>query len=309
MKALITGVNGFVGGHLSSFLLSKGFEVFGTDRSSNGVTEGVKVFSVDVTDTDGINNLLKKVRPDFIFHLAAVSSVKTCKDNPELTEKVNIGGTKNLLRACVNNGLNPKVLITSSAHVYGIPDHVPIDESHHINPVNEYGKSKLEQERVSLGFFKEQGIKVIISRSFNHIGPNQTTGFVCSDFAKQIAEIEKGLKKPEISVGDLSSKRDFTDVRDIVKAYVLLLEKGKVGDIYNIGSGRGYSIKEILDKLVALSESDINIVEDKSLFRSHEIPILVANNKKFTSLTGWKPEIGIDKSLKDILIYWRSVIN
>jgi len=309
MKALITGVNGFVGGHLSSFLLSKGFEVFGTDRSSNGVTKGVKVFIVDVTNKEGVNNLIRDIKPDFVFHLAAVSSVKTCKENPELTKQVNVVGTENLLSACVKNKINPNILITSSAHVYGIPKHLPIDESHPVGPVNEYGSSKLDQENASLKFYSENGLNIIISRSFNHIGPNQGTGFVCSDFAKQIAEIEKGFKKPEILVGDLSSKRDFTDVRDIVKAYVLLLEKGKAGDIYNIGSGKGYSIKEILDKLVLLSESDINIVEDKSLFRNNDIPVLVANNKKFTSLTSWKPEIGIDKSLKDILNYWRSVIN
>lgn len=308
MRALITGVNGFVGGHLSAFLLSKGFEVFGADSGGDCKLEGVKFFTVDITDAVKVNDLVKVSKPDFVFHLAAVSSVKACKDNPKLAKRVNVFGTENLISACVNNRINPKILIISSAHVYGIPKYLPIDESHPVGPVNEYGASKLEQENASLKFFDREKMHIIISRSFNHIGLNQGKGFVCSDFAKQIAEIEKGLKKPEIKVGDLNSKRDFTDVRDIVRAYVLLLQKGKAGEIYNIGSGKEYSIKEILDKLVALSKSNIKIVEDGSLFRKSDIPILVADNSKFVGLTGWKPEISIDRSLSDILDYWRSVV-
>ncbi len=308
MKALITGINGFVGGHLSSFLIKKGYTVFGTDHSGNNLISGVKTFNIDVTDTEGIFSLVKEVKPDLIFHLAAISSIKTCKDNPELTKKVNVGGTDNIMSACVNNNINPKILITSSAQAYGIPKDIPVDESHTANPVNEYGQSKVEQENISLNFFKKNNLNVIISRSFNHIGPNQSTGFVCSDFAKQIAEIEKGVIKPDIHVGDLSPKRDFTDVRDIVKAYLLLLEKGKAGEIYNIGSGNSHSIKEILEKLVAKSKLSIKVIENKSFFRESDIPILTANIKKFVNLTGWKPQITINESLTDILNYWRNII-
>ena len=306
MKALITGVNGFVGGHLSTLLLNKGFEVFGTDRFGDSNVSNVKVFSVDITDVAGMDSLLKNVRPDFIFHLAAISSVQVCRANPELTRKVNIEGTENLMRACLKNKINPKILIVSSAQVYGIPKHVPIDESHPTNPVNEYGESKLEQEKVSLRFFKEHKLNVIISRSFNHIGPNQGAGFVCSDFAKQIVEVEKGLRKPIIRVGNVDSKRDFTDVRDIVKAYLLLLEKGVAGEVYNLGSGNGYSIKEILDKLIAQSNIKPEIIEDKSLFRKSEILTLIADNRKFVKLTGWSQKIDIEMSLRDILHYWRN---
>lgn len=308
MRALITGINGFVGGHLSKILLNKGFEVFGTDIKNSCNIQGITYCSVDISDKEEVFNLIGKCRPDRIFHLAAVSSVQTCKDNPELTEKVNIGGTENIMSACIENNINPKILIASSGHVYGIPKNIPIDESHPVNPVNEYGKSKLEQENVALNFFRDYNLNIIISRSFNHIGPNQTTGFVCSDFAKQIVEIEKGIKKPEINVGDLSTERDFTDVRDIVKAYLLLLEKGKSGEIYNIGSGKGYTIKEILNKLVEKSKEKIEVIEDKALFRVSEIPTLVANNNKFIELTGWKPEIDIDTSLTDILNYWRTIV-
>jgi GDP-4-dehydro-6-deoxy-D-mannose reductase len=309
MNSLITGINGFVGQHLSELLLKKGFNVFGADIiESKKQNPKINFIKTDITNKKQVSDMIKKSKPDYIFHLAAVSSVKTCKDNPELTQKVNLGGTENIMSACVDNNLNPKILITSSAHVYGIPKYLPIDESHPVNPVNEYGKSKLEQENTSLSFFNKNKLSVIISRSFNHIGPNQATGFVCSDFAKQIAEIEKGTTKPEIHVGDISSKRDFTDVRDIVKAYLLLIEKGKAGEIYNIGSGKGYTIKEILDRLIAKSKSKISIIADKSLFRKSDIPALIANNKKFVDLTGWKPEITLDKSLTDILNYWKSII-
>lgn len=307
MKALVTGVNGFVGGHLSNFLIKEGFEVFGADRIDTKIT-GLTFFKVDITNKREVFNLIKESNPDLIFHLAAISSVKACIENPQLTKNVNITGTENLLLSCIENNINPKVLIPSSAHVYGIPKYTPIDETHPVNPVNEYGKSKLEQEKASLKLFKEYNLNIIISRSFNHIGTNQPTGFVCSDFAKQVAEIEKGLIKPEIHVGNLSPIRDFSDVRDIIRAYLLLLEKGKPGEIYNIGSGVGYTIKEVLDKLIAKLTSKINIIEDKSLFRKSEIPTLIANNKKFVDLTGWKPTFTLDKSLTDILNYWRSII-
>lgn len=305
MRALITGFNGFVGGYLSNLLLDKGFEVFGADRASGNSTERARLFKVDITNKKDASNLIKESKPDYIFHLAAITSVGACEENPSLAREVNVGGTENLLFTCVKHGINPRILITSSAHVYGIPKHLPIDEKHPVNPVNAYGKSKLEQENISLEYFRKHRLNVLISRSFNHIGPAQKTDFVCADFAKQIAEIEKGLKKPEISVGDLSPVRDFTDVRDIVRAYLLLLEKGIPGEIYNIGSGRGYSIKEMLDMLLSKTDKEIKIKGDKARFRKSEIPSLIANNKKFSSLTGWKPKFSIEESLSGILDYWR----
>ena len=305
MRALITGFNGFVGGHLSNLLLEKGFDVFGTDRTG---IDSTKFFRVDITNKSDVFDLIKKIKPDYIFHLAAIASIDICEANPVLARKINVGGTENLLSACLQNNLNPKIFIPSSAHVYGIPKSLPINENHQVCPISEYGKSKLEQERASLEFFKRYGLNVFISRSFNHIGPNQSTGFVCSDFAKQIIEIEKGLKKPEINVGDLSPMRDFTDVRDIVRAYLLLLEKGTPGEIYNIGSGKGYSIKEILNILISKSNIEIEIKLDRIRFRKSEIPSLIANNKKFSELTGWKPLIDIKKSISDILAYWRKQV-
>jgi len=308
MKALITGVNGFVGQHLSEFLLGKGYQVYGIDMQDNNDNKKVKYIKCDITNFRSVNAAIKNSKPDLIFHLAAVSSPQSCENNPELTKKVNINGTENILLSCFVNKINPKVLITSSAQVYGAPVYTPIDEKHQIKPINKYGESKLEQEKAALKFFREKKIAVIISRSFNHIGPGQLTGFVCSDFAKQIAEIEKGVAKSEIHTGDLSKKRDFTDVRDIVKAYLLLLQKGVPGEIYNIGSGKAYEMKFILEKLVSYSKIKIKIIEDKNKFGKGDIPVLQANNRKFVNLTGWKPEIKIEDTLKDILNFWRKQV-
>jgi GDP-4-dehydro-6-deoxy-D-mannose reductase len=308
MRALITGINGFVGGHLSNLLLKNGFEVYGTDIENKSKVKRVEYFQANIVDKEVTSNLIKKSRPELIFHLAAISSIKICKENPQLAKKVNVIGTANLLSACVKHKINPKILITSSAQVYGIPKYIPIDESHSANPINEYGKSKLEQEDISLKFYENHSLNVLISRSFNHIGPNQATGFVCSDLAKQIAEIEKGLKKPEILVGNLSSQRDFTDVRDVVRAYLLLLKRGNPGEIYNIGKGIGYAIKEILNGLLKKSTANVKVVKDKSLTRKTDIPVLVANNNKFVSLTQWNPKFSIDDSLNDILEYWRNLV-
>lgn len=303
MKALITGVNGFVGSYLSNFLVDNGFQVFGTDLTEKNSGK-FSFFKADITEKEEISNIIKKIRPDLIFHLAGIASPSACEKNPELAGKVNVSGTENLLYACVENKINPRILITSSAYVYGVPKYTPIDENHPANPVNEYGKSKLEQEKVALRFFKELGIKSIISRSFNHIGPGQALGFVCSDFAKQIADIEKGGIKPEIHVRNLSPVRDFTDVRDIANAYLLLIENGKPGEIYNIGSGKGILIRDILNKLIGMSSKKIRVIQDKSEIND-SVPVLIADNKKLVKLTGWKPKISIDESLRDILEYWR----
>lgn len=308
MKVLITGINGFVGQHLAKFLLSKNIEVYGIGINKSTKLKNIKYIKADVTKKDELLNILKVSKPDMIFHLAAVSSIRLCENNPKLTKKVNEWGTRNLLSACVDLNLKPKILITSSAQVYGISKKRALNEEDIVNPSNEYAISKLKQEKISLSFFKKYNLPIFISRSFNHIGPNQPSGFVCSDFAKQIVEIEKGIKEPEFLVGNLRSKRDFMDVRDIVKAYSLLLEKGKPGEIYNIGSRKVYSIKEILNKLLKKSNVKVKIKKDDTLFRKLEVSILKADNSKFVNITSWKPKINIDKSLQDILDYWRNQI-
>jgi len=306
MKAFITGINGFVGKHLSDFLLSKGFEVIGTDLTDGfDGNNKVKYFTLDILDADKLKQVMNEIKPDFIFHLAGFSSVKKSFEQPELCRKINVIGTKNLLDSVVKANINPKILIISSADVYGVPESVPIKETDKLNPISPYAESRKEQEELCRKYPK---LHIIISRSFPHIGPGQQPIFVASDFAKQIAEIEKKGKEPVIEVGNLEAKRDFTDVRDVVKAYLFAIEKCKKGETYNICSGKAYSIKEILDKLISFAKVKIKIEQDPARIRQSDIPILQGDNSKFVKQTGWKPEIHLEKTLKDILDYWRNNI-
>ncbi|MBW2996338.1 GDP-mannose 4,6-dehydratase [Candidatus Woesearchaeota archaeon] len=306
MKAFITGINGFVGKHLSALLLSRGFEVHGIDLSDSFDGDSkVNYQKADLLAPEELNQLMLKIKPDYIIHLAGFSSVKKSFEQPELCRKINVTGTKNLLDAVLSAKINPKILIITSADIYGTPKSVPIPETAELNPVSPYAESRKEQEEICKQYMEK--LQIIISRSFPHIGPGQAPIFVTSDFAKQIVEIEKG-KEPTIKTGNLEAKRDFTDVRDVVKAYLLALEKCKPGETYNICSGKEYSIKEILDMLLSLSQAEIKIEQDPDRMRPSDIPILQGDNSKFKEQTGWSPEIPIETTLKDILDYWRNNI-
>lgn len=300
MKALITGVNGFVGPYLKNHLLDNDFKVYGTD-----ISQGVDVdFKLDLLDKNKVEEIIKKIKPDLIFHLAAQSSVKLSFLQPDFTMKVNVQGTRNILQAVKINVPYSKILVVSSADVYGVSKEVPLLESSKLNPVSPYGESRVEQEKVALSY----GLNLVISRSFPHTGPGQRPFFVCSSIAKQIAEIERG-KEAILKVGDVTVKRDFSDVRDIVKAYLLALEKCKFNEIYNICSGRKYSIKQILDILLSFTNKKIQINVDSKRLRKKDIPILQGDNSKFVEATGWGPTIPIEKTLRDLLEYWRKYLN
>lgn len=307
MKALVTGVSGFVGPYLVRHLDESGFGVFGVDRSGKEV-DGCVVERCDVTDSAAVSALVSRARPDFIFHLAGQSSVERSWKEPELTRRVHVDGTRNLLDAVVAAGIEPKILIVSSAEVYGVPKKLPIGESHPVKPITPYGESRVEQEGVALDY-SGKGVHLVISRSFNQTGPGQPSTFVCSDFARQVVELERGLRR-EIVVGNLSIKRDFTDVRDAVAAYLLALEKGKAGEIYNISSGNSYSIKQILDLLLSFSPaaSKARIIQDKSRVRKTDIPELVGDSSKFRQATGWKPSIPFEETLREMLDFWRKSV-
>lgn len=304
----ITGINGFVGKYLSELLLSKGFEVYGIDRSDSIENNKINYFRVDLLDSNKIKQIIEKIKPEIIFHLAGFSSVKKSFEQPEICKKINITGTKNLLDAILDSDINPKILIISSADVYGIPKSTPILETAEINPTSPYAESRKEQEELCLEYYNKYNLNIIISRSFPHIGPGQQPIFVTSDFAKQIAEIEKGIKEPIIKVGNIEARRDFTDVRDIVRAYLLAVQKCKSGEIYNICSNNLYSIKEILDKLLSFSKINIKIELDSAKIRPNDIPVLQGDNSKFKQQTKWSPKISIEKTLKDILNFWRAII-
>ncbi len=304
MKSLVTGIGGFVGPHLARHLLLNGHDVSGIERSPKAV-RGCRIFSCDILDKPKVDDAVKKSRPDFVFHLAAMSSVSESYKDPQLTARVNIEGTKNLLESVMEYSPNASVLVVSTAHVYGIPKVFPIPETHELNPISPYAKTRVDQEKVALDFFRNRGLKVVISRSFNHTGPGQPRGFICSDFAKQIVDIENGAE-PVMKVGSLSSKRDFTDVRDVVKAYLYAVKECAPGNIYNICSGNAYSSGEILELLLEMTDRKIEVIEDKTP-RKGDIHVLVGDNSKFVKATGWHPTIPFKKTLKDILDYWRKL--
>ena len=305
MKALITGIEGFVGPYLAELLLEKNYEVYGTYLNDlNKEIKRVNYFHLDVTDRKEAFEIISEIKPDWIFHLAGFSSVAESWKKPELCFRVNVDGTRNLLDAVLAAKIKPKILVVSSAEVYGKPKYLPIDEKHPLNPVSPYAKSRVEQEKIALEYVKK-GLHIVISRSFNHTGPGQLPAFVCSDFAMQIARIEKGLQEPVVHVGDLSIKRDFTDVRDVVRAYVLAIEKCGSGGVYNVCSGRAYAVRQILDIIISFSKKRaIRVVQDDDKIRPADVPVIEGGNGKFVGQTGWKTEIDFEETLKDIVSFW-----
>ncbi|MBI3034106.1 GDP-mannose 4,6-dehydratase [Candidatus Woesearchaeota archaeon] len=306
MKSLITGIGGFVGPYLARHLLSKKHEVIGIEREPKASVDGCRVFACDVLDREGVSRIIMNEKPDFIFHLAAISSVSQSLRNPELANRINIDGIRNILDAVSAHCPGSAVLVVSTAHVYGIPKRLPLDEGHPANPVSDYGKSRLAQENLALSYFRKGGLKVVVSRSFNHTGPGQPAGFICSDFARQIAGIERG-NEPVMKVGNLAAERDFSDVRDIVRAYSLALEKCSPGEVYNICSGKSYSGKHILGLMLSMSDKKISVVEDR-IAKKGDIPVLVGDNSKFVAATGWHPEIPFETTIRDVLEYWRGKV-
>lgn len=316
MKALITGISGFAGSYLTEFLLDKGYEVFGTfyDKSTfsnlDGFIDRITLYQCDIRNYDSMKKIIEKNQPDEVYHLAAISFVPTSLKDPKLTFDTNLYGTLNLYQAIIELQFTPKILFIGSADEYGVVNKhdLPIKEECPLRPMNPYSISKVSADFLSYAYFKNYNLKIIRVRPFNHIGPRQSLEFVCSSFAKQIVEIEKGLEGPIIKVGNLEAKRDFTDVRDMVRAYWLAMQKGETGKVYNICSGRAVQIKELLNNLLELSSKKIEIMKDPKRMRPSDNPILLGDYIKFRKKSGWKPEIFLDKTLKDILEYWRNVL-
>jgi len=304
-KVLITGISGFVGEHLSVLLSNNGFEVFGFDRHANKNNR----FQVDITNKNAVFEIIQSIKPDFIVHLAAQSSVRKSWENKDNTFLVNVTGTKNLLDGIISAEIEKtcKLLVVSSAEIYGLSENTSFIETSRLVPVSPYGDSRLEQERLLQEYLK-RGLNIVIARSFPHTGPGQRETFVCSSFAKQIAMIEITDSEHIIHTGNLNIRRDFLDVRDVVKAYYKILQNFKSGEIYNICSGNTYSIDFLLNKLISFSEENIEIKQEKSRFRNNDIPVLSGDNSKIENELSWKPEISIEKTLKDILDYWRKNI-
>ena len=310
MKALIIGAAGFVGSYLIQHLSDTyDWEIHATKLSSETFdASDIRIHDLDIMNTVEIEILLKKLRPDYIFHLAAQSSVALSWKNPALTVDINIKGTLNILDTIRNiPGYSPKILLIGSGEEYGyiLPDETPINEQVIPRPGNIYAATKACQNMLGSIYSRAYGLHLIMVRAFNRIGPNQAPIFVVSDFCKQVAEIEAGIKPPVMRVGNLQAKRDFTDVRDVVRAYGLLIQKGQAGETYNIGSGHAIAIQELLDKILSLSEKNISVELDTARLRPADIPVIEADIQKIQQLTAWKPEISLNQTLLETLNYWR----
>jgi GDP-4-dehydro-6-deoxy-D-mannose reductase len=317
-KILITGVTGFVGKHFARHLFTQGsYDVVGTYRSKAGLpalgslTESISLVQLDLHDEKAVESVILAEKPDYICHLAAQASPSESFISPVETLTNNIIAELSLLEVLKKHKLmTTRVLIISTGEIYGMvtPADLPVDEETPLRPASPYAVSKIAQDYLALQYHLSYNLDIVRVRPYNHIGPGQKAGYVVADFAKQIAEIEKGIQKPVITVGNLNAKRDFTDVRDMVRAYELVLQKGKSGDVYNIGSGESHAISAVLEQLVTLSPTNVTVSVDQSRFRPADVPEIVCDSSKVRQVTGWKPEIVFEKTLQDILDYWRKIV-
>ena len=299
MKALIIGGAGFVGAYLIRELSSAGAEVHATCLPFEKITEKCGVHTLDIMNIEDISALLGEVQPDVVYHLAAQSSVAVSWKKPQLTAQINVVGSINVLEAVRNaEKKDIRVIMIGTGEEYGfIRDGAC--------PLSEDAATKSCQEMISRIYVRAYKMDIVMVRAFNHSGPEQSDIFVISDFCKQIAEIEKGIKEPEMSVGNLSAKRDFTDVRDVVRAYRLLADKGVAGKVYNIGRGRAVDIQFILDTALSFSEKSITVKQDPARMRASDIPLIEPDVSRIFEDTGWRAEISMEKTIRDTLDWWR----
>jgi GDP-4-dehydro-6-deoxy-D-mannose reductase len=305
----MTGATGFVGGYLKEFLKSRRLDVWGTaypEKPQQPLEDNL--FHLDIRSEKDVLSCIKRTKPDWVVHLAAVSNVRHSWERRKETFETNLLGTSNLFEAIRRYAPRARVLFVSSSDVYRTESSSKkaLDENAEVLPMNPYAYTKLSGELLSEFYNRVENLDIVIARPFPHTGPGQSADFVCSDWAYQIARIEKEDEKSKIRVGDVSVQRDFTDVRDVVKAYTLLLENGKRGEIYNICSGKLYSLESILQLLLSFSSQSIEIRVDSQKLRKTEISVLLGDNRKIKSELLWEPAIPMEQSLRELLDFWRS---
>lgn len=308
MRALVTGIDGFVGPYMVRHLLAQGDEVFGTALVDTKI-ENCPVHKLDVTDLSSCRAIITQLKPDIIYHLAGISFLSEADENFSLTLNVNVGGPYNLLRACEDLQHKCKMVFASSGQVYGrLPSSaLPVHESQPVRPAENYSLSKAMAELLAERFQTGQFAQVIVMRPFNHIGPGQRRDFAVSSFAAQLAEIKHGLRQPSLFVGNLSARRDFSDVRDIVRGYHLAGLKGK--GTYNLCSGRSVEIAQLLNELITISGLKVEIQIDPKLQRPVDVPEFYGSFERAKQELGWEPQISLHQSLQDILADWVSRIH
>lgn len=319
MRALITGITGFAGSHLAEYLLAEhpDVEVFGTYRwrsrmdNIEHLRSKVKLLEADLRDYHSMFSALERARPDYIFHLAAQSFVPSSWTAPNETLTTNIVGQTNLFEAVRALKLDPTIQIACSSEQYGLvlKDETPIKETNPLRPLSPYAVSKVGQDYLGYQYFQSYGLKVIRTRGFNHTGPRRGQVFVTSNFCSQVAAIELGLQEPVIRVGNIDAIRDFTDVRDMVRAYWLAVTKAKPGEVYNIATGNSIVIREMLNRILELSTVDVKVEVDPERLRPSDVEVLIGDASKFRADTGWEPRIPFDQTLRDLLAYWRETLS
>ncbi|MEA2603593.1 MAG: GDP-4-dehydro-6-deoxy-D-mannose reductase [Acidobacteriota bacterium] len=318
MRALITGITGFAGSHLAEYILAEqpGVEVFGTFRWRSRMDNvehldgRIRLVEADLRDYTSMHQALNVSRPDVIFHLAAQSFVPSSWNAPSDTMVTNVTGQTHLFEAIRALKLDPVVQIACSSEQYGLvlPGETPIKETNPLRPLSPYAVSKVAQDYLGYQYFQSYGLKAVRTRGFNHTGPRRGQVFVTSNFCSQVAAIELGLQEPVIHVGNMEAIRDFTDVRDMVRAYWLAVTKAKPGEVYNIATGHGIHIREMLDLVLSFSRVEVRTEVDPNRLRPSDVEILIGDSSKFRADTGWEPRIPFEQTVRDLLDYWRKVL-
>ncbi|MCI0704749.1 MAG: GDP-mannose 4,6-dehydratase [Planctomycetia bacterium] len=316
MRILITGITGFVGGHLVEHLMAAGgHALFGVSRRGEWPTilahlaGHAKLFAVDLTDSGKVEKVLAEVRPEWVFHLAGYANTGGSFRDPDRAWTENLTATRTLYDALARSGLRPRTLFVSTGLIYGEPDWPdhPCDESNTLKPASPYAASKAAADLVSFQYTRSPGLDIVRVRLFNQIGPRQSADFAVPNFARQIAAAEAGKQPPVVHTGDLSALRDITDVRDIVAAFPLLLERGTSGEAYNAARGESFRIQDLLARLVEMARIPTQVNQKVEPGRKADTAITRADATKLRSATGWQPRIPLDRTLADILDYWRKV--
>jgi GDP-4-dehydro-6-deoxy-D-mannose reductase len=310
-RVFITGATGFAGRHLTALLLPSENIVYGTTFPQPPHPDERNIFHIDLRSERDVFESVKQARPEWVFHLAAISNVRTSWEKKRETLETNILGTFHLFEALKRFAPEARVLFVSSSDIYGFTAgsmgtatkaFAEDDPCHLVSP---YALSKFNGELLAGFYCRCESLDIVIVRPFPHTGPGQSTDFVCSDWARQVIQIERGSQEPVIRVGNLEAQRDFTDVRDAVRAYVLLVQKGRKGEVYNICLGRGIALREILEILISSASKDVRVEQDPEKLRKVDIPSLVGDNRKIKEETGWEPQIPLRTTLADLLDYWR----
>lgn len=316
MRILLTGATGFAGSYLAEALLSKpGVRLVGVSRRGDWPPEQqhlagcFELRSLDLGDADAVEALLREVEPEQIFHVAGYAHVGRSFQEADAAWAGNLAATRNLYEAAARWGGKPRILFVGSGLVYGDCDdpETPLHEELLLRPNNPYAASKAAADLLSYQYSRAPGLSIVVARPFNHIGPRQSPEFAIASFARQVVAIERGAKEPILETGNLSPRRDLTDVRDTVAAYDLLMQHGRDGEAYNVGSGQVYSMHTVLDRLLALAGLTVEIRQKAALLRSTDSPVVRVDASKLRRETGWSPRYSLDQTLLDTLNYWRKV--